>query len=442
MTGYDSDASSISDDEMENGTQTNVLLGYAEEEEMDDDVSHLGGVPTWMDEGVAPPGTFARCEVCRNNMNLLLQLNGDLPERFPNDSRWLYIYGCARTACNRKPGSVKAFRAVKKHKLSSSSNNKPSAEKTPQASPEQPKKQGPDLGASIFGGPTSAQLAGANPFASAAPSSTPSNPFAPPPSAPSRNGEPKTDDVSKEEDVAKEELPATFADKVRVSSPPPSTPKPVAGPAIPWPAQSAFPEPYKRFYLDADYEVLEAPEAPKMNAKIQTEPTAYEEGGSSSKATDTKGEFESALDKDFLHFSTRLEHNPEQVLRYEYAGTPLLYTTDDPVGKVFSSSSSHNGSSKITTVPAGGSKSSRIPRCPHCGSERVFELQLVPHAIAVLEEDRDIGLPGTKSETGMEWETIIVGVCAANCGPKAVGQLDYREEWVGVQWEEALKLKR
>lgn len=41
---YDSDAS-LSDVEDETLGQTNVLLGFAEEEEMDDPVSHLGGKP-------------------------------------------------------------------------------------------------------------------------------------------------------------------------------------------------------------------------------------------------------------------------------------------------------------------------------------------------------------------------------------------------------------
>ncbi|KAI5299752.1 hypothetical protein KEM56_002981 [Ascosphaera pollenicola] len=493
-TDYDSDAS-LSDVEDEALGQTNVLLGFAEEEEMDDPMSHLGGKPTWMDDGPPPSGSFAKCESCGNFMNLLLQLNGDLPERFPNDARWLYIFGCVRSACNRKPGSIKAFRAVKKYKLSArakqnknnNNNNNDAArssssEEQSAPAPSEPEKPAIDLGASIFGGPTPAQVAAANPFASpssasasASSSARPANPFAPlpPPSSLAAKPPQKPEPTSGASDQNKnknknvdgaDKLTATFAEKARISSPPPPENSPVvqkpvvAGPAIPWPADSSFPTPYKHFYLDAEYEVLSAPSAPDYSGKITTEAMDYEDATAnanakgSSSAADSKETFESSLDKDFLRFSSRLEHNPEQVLRYEFNGTPILHSTTDAVGKLFSNTTTGNSTSasasaaaggKITTVSAAaGSNKSRIPRCEYCGRERVFEVQLVPHAIAMLEEDRDLGFPGTKTESGMEWETIIVGVCANNCGPETVGTVEYRQEWVGVQWEEGIALKK
>jgi pre-rRNA-processing protein TSR4 len=50
----------------------------------------------------------------------------------------------------------------------------------------------------------------------------------------------------------------------------------------------------------------------------------------------------------------------------------------------------------------------------------------------VLEEDEDVGLEG------MDWGTIILGVCSKDCMPRDTreGQVEYLEEWVGVQWEE------
>lgn len=411
-------------------------------------------IQTWMDDGPAPSGSFAKCESCGNFMNLLLQLNGDLPERFPNDARWIYIFGCVKAACNRKPGSIKAFRAVKKYKLSNkakqqnkknNNNNEAAQSKPEQPTPSELKKPAIDLGASIFGGPTPAQVASANPFASPAPASAaaPVNPFAPLPATSTLGAKTPQKPEAERTTESTEKLTETFAEKARITSPPPEDSpiqkqKPVAGPAIPWPAESSFPTPYKQFYLDAEYEVLSAPSSPDYSGKIQTEPMDYEDakGGS---AADSKETFESSLDKDFLRFSSRLEHNPEQVLRYEFNGTPILYSTTDAVGKLFSKNTASSGSGKISTVAAAGS---RIPRCQYCGRERVFEVQLVPHAIATLEEDRDLGLPGTKTESGMEWETIIVGVCANNCGPDSVGTVDYREEWVGVQWEEGMSLKK
>lgn len=76
----------------------------------------------------------------------------------------------------------------------------------------------------------------------------------------------------------------------------------------------------------------------------------------------------------------------------------------------------------------------RMLRCTNCGADRVFEVQLMPHAITVLEE-------GELSLEGMEWGTIIMGVCSKDCSPRNVedGKVGYSEEWVGVQWEELQK---
>lgn len=57
----------------------------------------------------------------------------------------------------------------------------------------------------------------------------------------------------------------------------------------------------------------------------------------------------------------------------------------------------------------------------------------MPHAISVLEEGKSIGL-GEKYDAGMEWGTVILGVCADDCGEEGV--VSWREEWAGVQWEE------
>lgn len=47
-------------------------------------------------------------------MVLLLELNGDLPDHFPQHERRLYIFSCPRRACNRKPGSVRVLRASRR----------------------------------------------------------------------------------------------------------------------------------------------------------------------------------------------------------------------------------------------------------------------------------------------------------------------------------------
>ncbi|KAL2368791.1 PDCD2_C domain-containing protein, variant 2 [Blastomyces gilchristii SLH14081] len=436
MDQYDSDSSGIDD-----FTETNVLLGYADDDASDDSISHLGGWPTWLDPATPPPGDFARCKVCNNPMLLLLQLNGDLPEHFPHDERWLYIFGCPRKSCTRKNGSLRALRGVKKHKIVNSSsrqqqNNQP--EKTGKAPEPTPAESKPkqDLGSSLFGAAPSSQgqsanpnpfstassPSQANPFASLAPTSSlaakpPQKPSSPPPT---------------------ESLPETFAEKVRLSSPPPRNPAKAgaAGPPLPWPPQSAFPKPYPHHHLDAEYETLSRPPSPTLPTTAQ--PVLMDEDSSMTAGAEPKDTFESAMDKSFLRFSARLGHNPEQVLRYEFRGAPLLYSTTDAVGKLFSSPfpSAKSSHVKVSTRGSSAGSPNRIPRCEYCGRERVFEVQLTPHAITVLEEGREgIGL-GPEDDTGMEWGTVILGVCAANCGLEHEGVLGWREEWVGVQWEE------
>lgn len=146
-----------------------------------------------------------------------------------------------------------------------------------------------------------------------------------------------------------------------------------------------------------------------------------------------KDAFESTIDKTFQRFADRLAQNPEQVLRYEFGGAPLLYSKSDNVGKLFSSPQHQTSSanSKVTIIAHSAGPGNRIPRCQNCTAPRVFECQLVPHAIAQLEVEEE-GLEG------MEWGTVILGTCERDCGERGVedGKMGWVEEWVGVQWEE------
>ncbi|KAL4779574.1 programmed cell death protein 2 [Aspergillus varians] len=432
MDPYDSDSSGFEDEDY---TETGVVLGYASEEIIEDAVTHIGGWPTWIDDSTPPPGEFAKCKVCNRPMLLLLELDGELYEHFPDADRRLYIFSCPRKACNRKPGSVRALRATKRHK-SHQPHQPQKIEKQENQEPEkkeveQPQAPKPDLGASLFGSATliNSVSANANPFSSKPASSTQSsNPFAVPVAGPVPT--PGNNSSAKAPAPDTNTLAETFADKVRVSSPPPPTQSAEpTGPPVPWPERSEFPEPYANFYIDAEGESIERPENLEIpeNVTIDTEDTEGGAGGA-----DAKDTFESEIDKAFLKFSTRVGHNPEQVLRYEFRGAPVLYSHTDAVGKRLHGSSPAKVGG-VTTVSSGASS---MPRCESCGSERVFELQLVPHAISVLEEGReDVGLG--KDDGGMEWGTIIMGVCNRNCGPEKVGVVGWREEWAGVQWEES-----
>ncbi|EFQ97512.1 hypothetical protein MGYG_00552 [Nannizzia gypsea CBS 118893] len=442
MDSYDSDSSGI-DEELDDYTETGVLLGYASKEELSDAISHLGGWPTWLDPATPPPGNFAKCKVCNDPMPLILQLNGDLPEHFAHDERWLYIFGCVRRTCSRKKGSIRALRAVKRHKTVEE--REKVFEKQKEEAQNKPKR---DLGADLFGVKSSSSASGSsNPFSTSSSGGgdgSRANPFAslPPTSSLAAVVPQKPDEETTASPIATSEtLPETFAQKARISSPSQQPSKPVAGPQAPWPEQSAFPPPYPHYFFDADYEALsKTEERIPSNVKVDMLEAENDTSSSATGKKDTEKEiFESSMDKAFIRFSTRLEHNPEQVLRYEFRGMPLLYSTGDEVGKLFASENTGQAQANVKVQVSGSKGSSKIPRCETCGGERVFELQLVPHAIAMLEEGMEgIGL-GPKDDLGMEWGTVILGVCAANCAPETIGEAGWREEWVGVQWEERLR---
>ncbi|KAI5201152.1 hypothetical protein E4T39_05394 [Aureobasidium subglaciale] len=423
MASYDSD----SDLEDENFTETNVLLGYATKDVADDTTSQLGGHATWLDEKTTPPGDLAKCKNCNGLLTLLLQLNGDLPDRFPGHERRLYLWACKRKACRRKDGSVRAFRAIRASAIAAEVEKpkQPKQETTKETpAPAAPKT---NLGESLFGVKTAptAATSSINPFATGGASSRPANPFSSAPASTPAAPTPAATETTPS-------LSDTFASKARISSPEPSSNTPAAptGPREPWPQQSAFPPPYPSYYLDADYETLDV-EKPEIPAQTRVDMDIDNVDGSSGAGADmdVKDAFESSMDKAFQRFADRMSQNPEQILRYEFAGQPLLYSKADAVGKLLGAHQDSSASNAKVKTSLGAK--SGMPKCTNCGAERLFELQLTPYAIVELEAE-ELGLEG------MEWGTIILGVCSKDCvqrGQKE-GEVGYVEEWVGVQWEE------
>lgn len=441
MTSYDSD-DSMSD--AGSDVETSVLLGYASKEPVphSDPFNHLGGTPTWLDASQHCPPSLVQCQTCNDYMTLLLQLNGDLPIRngatqFLGHERRLYIWACKRKACRRKPGSIRAVRAVRVSKTLEEQDRKQEEEQKPKR----------DIGGSLFGGGGSS-----NPFASPSSASNPfaagvsSNPFSNPSSNPFSSTSSAQPPAKTDTTTTLDTLPQTFAQKARISTTATPTLSTPPSPPAPWPNATSFPPSYPHYHLDAAYEYL-PPHAQKTSSKnISTNHTAFldsrpeaesNSSSSNSKAQDDdeKGAYESAHDRTFQHFADTLAANPEQVLRYEFAGQPLLYSRDDAVGKLFTASSAQTGNDRGVTTTGTGVKG--IPRCGNCGAGRLFELELTPQAIVELEEQEDVGLDG------MEWATILVGACEQDCGiaedEKGTGKVKYIEEWCGVQWEEVVK---
>ncbi|KAL9609587.1 MAG: hypothetical protein Q9167_005660 [Letrouitia subvulpina] len=393
-----------SDEETEQYTTTNVMLGYASQEPIEDGFNQLGGYPTWLDSK-AVSATLATCKACNTFMALLVQLNTDLPEHFPTHERRL---------------GVKLSRILA-----------PSPQSSKEAPPPRdiaPANPSQNLGDALFNSNPSTQAKqNPNPFSSE-PLSWNSNPFTSTPGAnpTSYNPPPLQSSLASkppqkpEEDV--ESIHSTFAQKARLSTPPP---QPSVLERKPWPLRSELPPAYPTYYIDGEYESLDpSPRSTPSKSASAANVASETPNGKQSEKDDLDG-YESTSDSTFLRFASRLAQNPEQVLRYEFVGQPLLYSKSDAVGRLLAPS-----------APAAGG-GSRMPKCENCGSKRVFEMQLTPQAITELEAE------DLKIEDGMEWGTLIVGVCEMDCGEKGVseGEIGYVEEWVGCQWEEDAGMK-
>ncbi|KAK4099110.1 hypothetical protein N658DRAFT_475781 [Parathielavia hyrcaniae] len=441
MAPYDSDSSGAEDEEF---TETNVLLGYASADANGEEAQD------WLDPSTPPSAALARCKVCKDVMVLLLQLNAELPDRFPSHERRLYVLTCKRKSCRRKDGSIRAIRGVRV----STETSKPPASKDSQtkepASPKAAAAPSQGLGEALFGvKPTTASGTAprANPFAtSSAPAPSTTNPFAPKPASPAAAGNPfpqkpttkatpdKADPASL--DQATKDLPKTFAETLSLNNPQHGTPPPPPT-REPWPAEPAQPNPFPvRWLADAEYETLDPISLPPVTQDTTTmdiDASLGEGSGSGGGGKEDKEVFESSMDATFQKFADRVGQNPEQCIRYEFGGQPLLYSRSDVVGRMFLV----HGGGETDKVGGGGGAKGVMPRCGNCGAGRVFEVQLTPQAIQELEAEEDDGLDG------MDWGTIVVGVCEGDCQERGVktGEAGYLEEWAGVQWEE-LTMKR
>ncbi|OTB03168.1 hypothetical protein M426DRAFT_23961 [Hypoxylon sp. CI-4A] len=444
MAPYDSDSSAGEEDGF---TETNVLLGYASKDPSDESISRLGGRPEWLDADNPPSAALARCKICKDLMVLLLQLDGELPDRFPGHERRLYVFSCRRKSCRRRDGSVRTLRSVRIAPGSAISTTTTTKDKKKEEKPK-PKEDTPkppsNLGETLFGAKTMGSSSGsANPFSTGAspagnnPFASNSNPFSSPPTQvqPPKETKPESESEAPAKTSATEEdikaLPRSFAETLSLNNDQPQAPP--TPPDEPWPAEADQPAPYPVSYLnEAEYETLDptpppVPQATRMD--VDSDPSSSNSKGGGKEDREV---FESTMDADFQRFADRLSQNPEQSIRYEFGGQPLLYSKTDAVGKLLlPAPGTANPVNGVTTTTGAGAGSGKMPRCTNCGGARAFEVQMTPHAITELEADE-------MSLEGMDWGTIIVGVCERDCQARGVaeGQVGYLEEWAGVQWEE------
>lgn len=328
MAHLDSESSDFEEDDY---NETNVLLGYASSETYDDIDCHLGGQPNWIDPAIPPSATQARCKICEDLMVLLLQLNGNLPEIFPGHTRRIYLWICRKRTCKRKDGCVRVLRGVQVMKSLDETKNKPIQEDI-----KYTKNLDLNLGEHLFA---------ANPFSTprATPHGIENNSFNPFTMSCSQNS-------SQLVSVAKHKFPVEHSGKIDSVNPSSisklsktfaealsiednsTKPDPIKSHES-WPPAHKFPPAYPLIYLvDTDYEILDI----EKNNPVPMQKVEFDncQMGLGSEKED-KIVFESSLDQTFQKFAARLGQNPEQVIRYELKGQPLLYSKNDLVARYF-----------------------------------------------------------------------------------------------------------
>ncbi|XP_054167285.1 programmed cell death protein 2-like [Oppia nitens] len=153
---------------------------------------------------------------------------------------------------------------------------------------------------------------------------------------------------------------------------------------------------YRPFYLSVIDEVV-ADEKNDRHVKQLLE--SYEKTEGSSSCDKNGGQCSETFENSFLdtiykndrknyQFLKRLSRCPQQVIRYQWMGSPLI------------NSDSHRLA---------------IPRCDLCGGDRVFEFQLMPALIRYLKplstENRD-------NHPDLDFATILIYSCLRNCNQK------------------------
>mmetsp|Transcript_20386 Transcript_20386/g.42755 ORF Transcript_20386/g.42755 Transcript_20386/m.42755 type:complete len:501 (-) Transcript_20386:114-1616(-) len=135
-----------------------------------------------------------------------------------------------------------------------------------------------------------------------------------------------------------------------------------------------------------------------------------------------------AHERAFLAFSSRVKRAPRQVARYAYGGVPL-WSRPLPSNKHFNHS---RGGKLQKTKNTPNSLFPQILPC-NCGAQRLFEFQLLPSMLHVLDvdsnanlNDKNLDVMDLVSRGGMNWGAVAVYSCPESCDLS-------REEFVVVQ---------
>ncbi|KAF8517960.1 programmed cell death protein 2 [Hysterangium stoloniferum] len=444
----DSDDDDLSVSEIETSVLLGIPDGVIEETEdvSDPSVSRMGGHPAFLPATPLEPSK-SYCKLCTNPMPLLVQMW--CPFEGSAMDRALYVWGCDRTECQRKDGSVRAWRGLKfNSKYAAKLEKKKVREEEQRAkkAAEQAKLEAENKNRSV------------NPFSLSSGASSQmsfglgTQLFGAP--SPSTNTDKAIDE---------ERLPASPADSSSAGSENEADVNALVGQLEATKLESAEFSPewlsspsYNPVYLSTISEYIAPPPKSKQKAEHlvtddleDNRPTGQDWG--------LEG-WEKSIDVDgvFDKFTKRVSSDPEQCVRYDLKGTPLPYGSRDSVyNRLFPPPPP----APFTTKP--GYAAPLIQRrtynfdavgdCDVCGGRRVFECQLMPNLINVLRAQRkeketkrirtEEGADKSVTEeerrkaildVGMEWGTCFIFSCEKDCCP---GEEGWREEKVLVQWD-------
>lgn len=116
--------------------------------------------------------------------------------------------------------------------------------------------------------------------------------------------------------------------------------------------------------------------------------------------------------------------------RYDHNTIPLAFSSHSTnYSAIFSASASSPDDPGVYTP-------SLLPRCSNCQAPRIYEYQLMPYLVTLL--NRSARMPtcnlGNGPEDGLDWAIVMIFTCSTEC-------TDYeneawQEEHISVEWEE------
>ncbi|KAH9935859.1 programmed cell death protein 2 [Epithele typhae] len=450
------DSWSDSDDGLDADVETAVQLGVPDgplestADIVDPAVSRIGGHPAFL--SAPPPIDLSHCKVCSAPMPLAIQIWCPL-EDSPHD-RVLFVWACPDGPCQRKEGSVRAWRELRFNATYAAKLEKKAARQ------KEVEAQKAKVAAEVSANHATPKT---NPFALGA-SSAP-NPFglgsavfgspAPEedsdaPGTTSASADASSDDVRDDSEDDDEDSSDSDSDDDRLAA----TLQAASLDDSPWKTAPAFPP----LYLSTTSEYLPPPPKTKQIADAMLDTNGDADSKSKGASAWAPEGYENSMDVDqaFERFSKRVSYEGEQCLRYELGGTPLPYASDKVFNALFPVPPSPplpvtKPGFMITTARKRMYVPETLPVCTSCKSRRVFECQLMPNLINTLKlpskgvqkpqssEERRAevlrALKGGGEGSGMEWGTCMIFSCQKDC-TDVKGADTWREEHVLVQWEE------